>query len=258
MDHCIIRVHRRTDYTVLSNHAIKNKELSYRACGILWHLLSKPDGWSFNSAEIFNSHTEGRDAIRSALAELKEHGYLSVGRTNREDGSLAWMWKVYEVPEEVNRSTENQELVNVHRNTGNQELVNHVLETRTYSNTETSNNEKYKKEYKIDPKVEAIFEYWSSKRAKAIGLSAGPKMKLTQARAAKVAARLAEGYTEEQLREAIDGCLSNDYNVTNGYTDIELIMRNQGKVEQYRSWSKAHTKSSVAASSSLYEEYVPL
>jgi hypothetical protein len=62
-------------------------------------------------------------------------------------------------------------------------------------------------------------------------------MRATAERMGKIRARLGEGYTLEQLRAAIDGCLSNPRNIEGGYTDIELICRSQAKVEQYRAWA---------------------
>ena len=83
-----------------------------------------------------------------------------------------------------------------------------------------------------------VFDYWVARRAEVIGKVDGPPMKATSDRLSKIRARLGEDYTVEQLREAIDGCLSNPKNVKGGHTDIELICRNQQKVEQYRTWAK--------------------
>ena len=63
----------------------------------------------------------------------------------------------------------------------------------------------------------------------------GPAPKLSDGRKSGVNARLEDGYTVEQIKEAILGCLSNDFNVRGGYTDLELITK-PNKIEQYRSW----------------------
>jgi hypothetical protein len=242
----VIRLEKKSDYTVLSNHAIKDPRLSFRACGVLWHLLSKPDGWQFNHKEITEAHTEGRDAVRSALSELKDLGYLSIQRHAQGDGTISWVWTVREAP-----------------CTGNPHMVDHVLETRTYSSTDTrylveteSNTATSKLSSKGNPEVDAVFAHWEERRAKATGRN-GPKMQKTKVRLSKINARLKEGYTVDQLKQAIDGCFTSEYNVTNGYYDIELILRNQAKVEQYRSWAQDNKSSGADRGSSLYEEYVP-
>ena len=83
--------------------------------------------------------------------------------------------------------------------------------------------------------VRELFDYWAGRRAVAIGKNdGGPPMKATDQRLGKIRARLKEGYTIDQLKAAIDGCLSNPFNVEGGHTDIELICRDQKHVEQYR------------------------
>ena len=54
----------------------------------------------------------------------------------------------------------------------------------------------------------------------------------------KVKARLAEGRTVNELKSAVDGCLSNSFNVEGGFYDLELICRNDQKVTQYMQWDQ--------------------
>lgn len=89
-----------------------------------------------------------------------------------------------------------------------------------------------------DPTVREIFDYWADERASAIGKTSTVPMKMTTKRRSKIKARLAEGYSAEQLKRAIDGCCSNPHNVEGGYLDIELICRDQQHVEQYLRWSE--------------------
>ena len=73
-----IRVEHSKDYTVLSNKAIRDKRLSFRARGLHHLLLSYPDGWQINIEHLTSeSEIEGRDAITSALQELEKFGYLT-------------------------------------------------------------------------------------------------------------------------------------------------------------------------------------
>jgi len=84
--------------------------------------------------------------------------------------------------------------------------------------------------------VEEVFMHWETQRTIVIGEGTRPKMQRTKPRVARIRARLSESYSVRDLCNAIDGCLSNPKNVKGGYTDIELICRDQGHVEQYLAW----------------------
>lgn len=83
-----------------------------------------------------------------------------------------------------------------------------------------------------------VFEYWRTRRAQVIGKDSGPPMQPTAKRMSKIRARLKQGYSPDQLKQAVDGCLSRQHNVDGGYLDIELICRDQTKVELYRTAAK--------------------
>lgn len=50
---------------------------------------------------------------------------------------------------------------------------------------------------------------------------------------AKIKARLKEGYTADQLCQAIDNMVENPYNAENGYTNLDLVVRNAAQVDKY-------------------------
>lgn len=77
----IIRAKRQKNFTVMANNVIYDSRLSYRALGLLTYLLSKPDGWETDSERLSEGRKEGRDAIRTAMTELKKAGYLKQVRT---------------------------------------------------------------------------------------------------------------------------------------------------------------------------------
>lgn len=71
-----------------------------------------------------------------------------------------------------------------------------------------------------------------------------PKARLTPERAGKILARLKQGYSEADLRAAIDGCASSAFhsgtNETGAvYDDIELICRNGSNVERFAAMAGA-------------------
>jgi hypothetical protein len=81
--------------------------------------------------------------------------------------------------------------------------------------------------------VQAVFEYWRTRRAEVTSKTKGAPMKLIPKRERAIRGRLAEGYTVEDLKLAIDGCLTRDWHIRNNHTDVELICRDQTKVEQF-------------------------
>jgi hypothetical protein len=84
----ILRHRHPNRFTVLPNDAIRNPSLSFRAVGVLAHLLSLPDGAKVDSATLAGAHREGRDAVRSAYRELEAHGYYRKELIRLPDGTL--------------------------------------------------------------------------------------------------------------------------------------------------------------------------
>ncbi|ROZ49412.1 replication protein [Rhodococcus sp. WS3] len=88
------------NFTILSNDVLNDRRLSFRARGVLIYLLSKPVDWRTRSESIAaQSDKDGRDAIRSAMRELADLGYLV--RTKMQDpetGHWSTTSTVYEEP----------------------------------------------------------------------------------------------------------------------------------------------------------------
>lgn len=95
----IIRKVQRTTYTVVDNAALRDVRLSWRATGLLAYLLSLPDGWSVNIADLTRRKQDGRDATRAAMIELEEVGYVE-RRTENDPttGQILKVTLVYEEP----------------------------------------------------------------------------------------------------------------------------------------------------------------
>lgn len=80
-------------FTVIQNHVIRDKRLSWRARGILIYLLSQPDDWKTSSAHLTAVGLEGRDSVRNALDELQTIGYLK--RQKHQDDRGRWTTAIY-------------------------------------------------------------------------------------------------------------------------------------------------------------------
>ena len=70
----VFRIERTKDYTVMSNHHLRNHELSLKAKGLLSMMLSLPDDWNYTTRGLAKICKEGVDAIGSALRELETAG----------------------------------------------------------------------------------------------------------------------------------------------------------------------------------------
>ncbi len=83
----VFRVERNKGYTVMSNHHLRNKELSLKAKGLLSQMLSLPEDWDYTLAGLSLINREKIDAIREAIKELERAGYIvSVqGSATRKD-----------------------------------------------------------------------------------------------------------------------------------------------------------------------------
>ena len=95
----IIRAPRpHSNFTMLKNEIVRDSKITYRARGLLTYLLSQPDHWRTNSDRLSYPETEGRDAIRSALNELSNAGYLVLLKRQRANGTWVTEWLVYDEP----------------------------------------------------------------------------------------------------------------------------------------------------------------
>jgi len=73
----VFRVEKNKGYTVMSNHHLRDRDLSLKAKGLLSQMLSLPEDWDFTLAGLSRINRESIDAIRSAIRELEEAGYIT-------------------------------------------------------------------------------------------------------------------------------------------------------------------------------------
>lgn len=72
----------------MSNHHLRNTELSLKAKGLLSLMLSLPEGWDYTTKGLAHICRDGVDSIGTALRELERCGYLTRHRIRRENGQL--------------------------------------------------------------------------------------------------------------------------------------------------------------------------
>jgi biotin operon repressor len=97
----------------MSNAVIRDSRLSYRARGVLLEILSRPDNWRVSGDSLARSGKEGRDAILTALKELRDCGYIRMVKVRNEDGTFETTNYVFDTPQDVVPRPENPTTVSV-------------------------------------------------------------------------------------------------------------------------------------------------
>lgn len=94
----IYRQKRKSNYTIVPNDMLKNKELSWKAKGMLAYLLSLPETWEVYAAHLRTVSVDGNDSTVSGLNELMEFKYVwRKPRCGNEPGG--WEYLVFDEPQ---------------------------------------------------------------------------------------------------------------------------------------------------------------
>ncbi len=96
----VFRVEKNKGYTVMSNHHLRNKDLTLKAKGLLSQMLSLPEDWDYTLAGLSHINREKIDAIREAVRELERAGYIQRTRERDDKGRLRGAdYVIYEQPQ---------------------------------------------------------------------------------------------------------------------------------------------------------------
>ena len=96
------RVNKNRDYTVMSNHHLRDKNLSLKAVGLLSKMLSLPDDWDYSVKGLVAICKDKESAVKSALTELKNQGYVVVTKLMpgvTDSGRIEYIYDIYESPQ---------------------------------------------------------------------------------------------------------------------------------------------------------------
>lgn len=94
------RIERTRDYTVMSNHHLRNANLSLKAKGLLSMMLSLPEDWNYTTRGLAKICKEGVDAIGAALRELEAAGYIVRHKLRDSQGRISdTEYVIYEQPQ---------------------------------------------------------------------------------------------------------------------------------------------------------------
>ena len=136
----VFRIDKTRDYTVMSNHHLRNTELSLKAKGLLSLMLSLPDNWDYTTKGLARICKDGVDSICAAVRELEEHGYVIRERVRGANGQLGSIeYTILEQPAEPSPERENP--VQVKPILENPVLVKPEQENPAQSNKDKSNTD---------------------------------------------------------------------------------------------------------------------
>ena len=163
----VFRVYKNDNYTVMSNTHLKDKNMSLKAKGLLSVILSLPESWDYSINGLVAICKENVTAVRSALDELKELGYLKVTKkmpNETESGRIEYIYDIFENPIEK-QDTEKQDIENLY--VESQGIENHTQLNTKESNTNKLNTKKLNKDNIsekrstrfIPPTVEEVRDY---------------------------------------------------------------------------------------------------
>ena len=137
----VFRIERTRDYTVMSNHHLRNGKLSLKAKGLLSMMLSLPEDWNYTTRGLAAICKEGVDAIGGALRELEAAGYIVRHQLRDKQGRISdTEYVIYEQPQPKNPDTPQPDTASP--DTGNPDMENPDTEKPAELNIEKSNTQK--------------------------------------------------------------------------------------------------------------------
>ena len=147
----VFRVEKHKGYTVMSNHHLRNRALSLKAKGLLSQMLSLPEDWDYTLKGLAQINRESIDAIREAVRELEQAGYITRSRERDARGCLrGTIYTIYEQPQ---TQPEPEKPAQAAPALVQPTLEKPMLENPTQLNTKRKNKEKQNTERSITDSI---------------------------------------------------------------------------------------------------------
>ena len=141
----VFRIEKTRDYTVMSNHHLRDMSLSLKAKGLLSLMLSLPENWDYTMKGLARICKDGIDSISGGIRELEAHGYLIRERVRNENGQLGSIeYTILEQPTPIQEKPIRENPVQA-----NPTLDTPVQEEPAQLNIDISSNQKSKKDISI-------------------------------------------------------------------------------------------------------------
>jgi len=136
----VFRIEKTRDYTVMSNHHLRDMSLSLKAKGLLSLMLSLPENWDYTMKGLSRICKDGIDSISGGIRELEEHGYLIRERVRGANGQIGSIeYTILEQPKEPTPAQEKPIRENPVQ--ANPTLVTPVQEEPAQLNKDKSSND---------------------------------------------------------------------------------------------------------------------
>lgn len=89
----VFRVQKTQNYTIMSNHHLRNKALSLKSKGLLSLMLSLPEDWDYTTRGLASICKEGVDSVCATVRELEAAGYI-IRRRVRDKTARCAVWNI--------------------------------------------------------------------------------------------------------------------------------------------------------------------
>jgi len=117
----VFKIEKNKNYTIMSNYHLRDKNLSFKAKGLLSFMLSLPEDWDYSLNGLVAVSKESKKAIRGIMNELREHGYLVTEQARGEKGYYKYNYIIYEEPHIVEVEKNNPDTQKGYADEGNTE-----------------------------------------------------------------------------------------------------------------------------------------
>lgn len=142
----VFKIEKNQNYIVMSNHHLRDRNLSYKAKGLLSFMLSLPDDWDYSLAGLCSISKESRDGIRSILKELQEYHYVEIEKVRGNKGYFEYNYLIYEIPHFIDLENEqnNPDTENPHLDTPNVEMPTQINTNKINTKKQIDKDDKTK------------------------------------------------------------------------------------------------------------------
>lgn len=219
------------NYSIIPNEILRNKEITWKAKGLLCYLLSMSDDWKLHKSDLANRSKDGYESMLSAWKELENVGFIETVRLKTGNLFSGYEYIVHQSPvlglfvNTESRATENQELIStpleeVSIPIIDSKLSNVGLEKPTTTNSDVSYSERCRKFIDLFNSTK-IVNGRPSKYQTNNGLCGSLKQRLKK-------------YNPEQIIEVLKKSMKHKFHIDNNFVYVtpEYVLREK-TIEKY-------------------------
>lgn len=218
----VVRVHKNTDFTIMSNHHLRNQKLSLKAIGLMSKILGLPCDWNYSIAGLVKICKEGETAVRAALHELIDERYVYLEKlppNYSKSGRFEYVYHIYEIPyENIPDGLECPELFLKKQSETNQNADSPDTEKQDAENLYLENQD-IENQGQLNTYISSMKE--SNMKELNETASAPPKKKADKKKYAEAVTMTEEEYqklSEQHSKAFVDKCIEilNNYKLSSG------------------------------------------